>query len=418
MQLTRQQQVQLIASLAAVKRGMQTPPEILDYFRLKELTPRFSWLDVWGEEHAHAFTVAGVTETKVLSEFKAAIDKALSSGTGFEAFKSDIQARLTPRGWWGPRAVSDPTGKWKDKVVDFTKPHRLETTFWSNVRSARAAGQWNRIQRTKASRPYLVYVRSVAERKRPEHLAWVGTILPVDHPWWQSHFPPNGWGCKCGVQQLDQEDRDQYLQQDGYSDQPQDFGATDYVNKRSGEVTRVPRGIDPGWQTNPGLARARTLTKQLADTLAAVDADRARHTIAKLWQGNWPRAMAALEERVYLPVAVSNRAAEELQAKTSLIATANDVTAKKVRSHEHVQIDSFGLAQQILDDGEWLDAGDPNNRNILAVIGGIHWVLAIHRSRTGYIQLRTLFRASTRRHAEIRQRDATLKAKRQSAEEE
>ena len=412
MQLTRQQQVQLIASLAAVKRGMQTPPEILDYFRLKELTPRFSWLDVWGEEHAYAFTVAGVTETKVLSEFKAAIDKALSSGTGFEAFKADIQARLTPRGWWGPKVVSDPTGKWKDKVVDFTRPHRLETTFWSNVRSARAAGQWNRIQRTKGSRPYLVYVRSVAERKRPEHLAWVGTILPVDHPWWQSHFPPNGWGCKCSVQQLDQEDRDQYLQQDGYSDQPQDFGAADYVNKRSGEVTRVPRGIDPGWQTNPGLARARTLTKQLADTLAVVDADRAKHTIAKLWQGNWPRALAKLNERVHLPVAAPKRAAEEMQAKCDVVVVANDVTAAKTGKHAAVDISSFGQVQNILETGEWLDGGDRSIRHVLAVIDGVHWVLVLRRSPTGYLQVRTLFAADAKRHRDIRRREDRFKSER------
>ncbi|KPF98867.1 hypothetical protein IP86_10840 [Rhodopseudomonas sp. AAP120] len=402
-----------MARLAAAKRGFQTPPEILDYFRDKNLKPAFSWLDVWGQEHAHGFTVAGVTETRVLSEFKAAIDKAIANGQGFEAFKADMQARLTPHGWWGPKTVSDPTGKWRDKTVDFTKPGRLETTFWSNVRTARAAGQWNRIQRTKASRPYLLYVRSTAERKRPEHLGWAGTIKPVDDAWWGTHYPPNGWGCKCSVQQLDGEDRDRYLAQEGYSEDAPDYGAADYVNRRTGEVTRVPRGIDPGWQTNPGLSRARTLVTQLSDTLAEAGADRAQETIGKLWRGDWPKAMQKMEERVHLPVAASARAAEELGARTEIVAVANDVITKKAGKHAAVDVASFGLVQSILDTGEWLDGGNPMIRHVLAVIGGVHWVLAIRRSTAGYAQVRTLFAATARRQAEIRRREARLKSERE-----
>ncbi|PZA12458.1 hypothetical protein DNX69_10815 [Rhodopseudomonas palustris] len=413
MQLTRGQAVELLARLAAVKRGFQTPPEVVDYFRDKNLKPAFSWLDVWGQEHAHAFTVAGVTETRVLNDFKSAIDKAISSGTGFEAFKADMQARLTPHGWWGPKTVSDPTGKWADKTVDFTRPGRLQTTFWSNVRSARAAGQWNRIQRTKASRPYLLYVRSTAERKRPEHLAVAGTIKPVDDAFWSTWFPPNGWGCQCKVQQLDQEDRDRYLAQDGYSEEAPDLGTRTYVNRRTGEVTTIPRGIDPGWQTNPGLARARTLVTQFADTLATAGADRAAPTIAKLWRGNWPKAMAKMDERVHLPVAASARAVDELGAKVDIVTVANDVVTKKVGKHAAVDIGSFAQVQQIIDAGDWIEDRDPAVRNILAVIGGVHWVLAIRRSTNGYIQVRTLFRTDARRHAEIRRRGVRYKAERE-----
>jgi GNAT superfamily N-acetyltransferase len=37
-----------------------------------------------------------------------------------------------------------------------------------------------------------------------------------------------------------------------------------WVNARTGEVTWVPEGIDPGWGTNPGLARAKTLVENVA----------------------------------------------------------------------------------------------------------------------------------------------------------
>jgi SPP1 gp7 family putative phage head morphogenesis protein len=390
MRLTRRQTLAMLAQLAAVKRGFQTPPEILDYFRDKNLKPGFSWLDVWGEEHAHAFTVAGVTETRVLSEFAEAIDKALTAGTGFEAFKADMQARLTPRGWWGPKVVSDPTGKWKDKTVDFTKPGRLETTFWSNVRSARAAGQWNRIQRTKESRPYLVYVRSIAERKRPEHLAWVGTIKPVDDSWWRTHYPPNGWGCKCSVQQLDQEDRDAYLAQDGYSEDAPDFGEVDYVNRRTGEVTKVPRGIDPGWQTNPGLARAQTLVTQLTETLAEAGGLRAKPTIAKLWQGNWPKAMAKLDESVQLPVAASPRVAEALGVDTEIVTVANELVAADIAAGKVADAGRYAIVQRIIDAGRLISGARNGLSRVRALIDGKSWTLTLRKGDDGSVAVEKL----------------------------
>ncbi|MBK5959329.1 hypothetical protein CCR97_14095 [Rhodoplanes elegans] len=269
---------------------MAAPPEVLSFFRDKSLTPKFSWLDVWGEEHAHAFTVAGVTEAKVLAQFQASIDKAIVEGWGFEHFREEMQKRLSPLGWWGPRQVEDPEGRWRTKAVDVSMPRRLQTTFWANMRSARAAGQWDRAQRTKRALPYLLYVRSVSERKRPEHVRWVGTILPVDHPFWSSHFPPNGWGCKCSVRQITAAEHDDYLSRPAsdapgsisYTDEPPPTVTRTFVNRRTGERAEVPVGIDPGWQTNPGIGRGRTLGRILADQVDATPLDLARGRIERL----------------------------------------------------------------------------------------------------------------------------------------
>ena len=43
----------------------------------------------------------------------------------------------------------------------------------------------------------LRYVAVLDARTRPEHRAWHGLILPIDHPLWDTHYPPNGWGCRC-----------------------------------------------------------------------------------------------------------------------------------------------------------------------------------------------------------------------------
>ena len=40
------------------------------------------------------------------------------------------------------------------------------------------------------------------DRVRQEHAALERTILPVDHPFWDKHYPPNGWNCRCNVVQV------------------------------------------------------------------------------------------------------------------------------------------------------------------------------------------------------------------------
>ena len=43
-----------------------------------------------------------------------------------------------------------------------------------------------------------------------------------------------------------------------------DFSTYRWKNKRTGEVLRVPNGIDPGWQSNPGMTRERNVQQMLA----------------------------------------------------------------------------------------------------------------------------------------------------------
>lgn len=363
-----------------IRRGMPTPPEVLAYFREKRLAPRYSWQDISGQEHAHAFTVAGVVEARILAEFKAAIDKALTEGWGFEKFREEMQRRLTPHGWWGPKQVEDPEARWRPKTVNFAVPARLQTTFWSNMRAARAAGQWARIQRTKDSRPFLLYIRSASERKRPEHLRWVGTILPVDHPFWATHFPPNGWGCKCSVRQISAAERQDYLDRPesddpdaiSYSDEPPPTPTRTWRNRRTGERVEVPAGIDPGWQTNPGIARGRTLGGILADQLDATPVELARGRVARLLDSDGFRAFAS---------GARDRAAagEAFAGDTMAVARLSDDVAKQLGVRPTVSVPDAAAAtypeatwsavQQAVDRGALRSR--PDGRYALAVeVGG------------------------------------------------
>src|SRR5207237_8429074 len=77
--------------------------------------------------------------------------------------------------------------------------NRLRIIYDTNLRTSYAAGNWAGFARNKADLPWLMYAHTTSLHPRVEHLAWDGITLPVDDPWWDTHYPPNGWGCKCGV---------------------------------------------------------------------------------------------------------------------------------------------------------------------------------------------------------------------------
>ena len=162
-----------------------------------------------------------------------------------------------------------------DREVELGSPRRLKTIYRANLRTARAAGQWERIQRTTATHPYLLYELGPSEEHRPEHVAWAGTLLRADDPWWRTHYPPNGWGCKCRVRQVSRREAERL---GGVTARPAS-PTREWTNKRTGDTMRVPRGIDPGWDHNPGLERQRLLMEGLNGKLDAADQELARAAV-------------------------------------------------------------------------------------------------------------------------------------------
>lgn len=232
------------------------PEEAIAFFRAKGLAQGYSWMDVWEGEHARAFTVAKAMSREILEDIRAEVDRAIAEGRTLAQFREELTPRLQARGWWGRQEMTDPlTGV--AETVQLGSPRRLRTIFEVNVRSAYQAGRWERIERVKAAMPYLRYVAVQDERTRPEHRAWHGTILPVDDPWWDAHYPPCGWNCRCTVTQMN----DRTLERRGWrvTDRPAAFPARPFTNRRTGEVTTVPGGIDPGFAYNVGKAGLRPL---------------------------------------------------------------------------------------------------------------------------------------------------------------
>lgn len=226
------------------------PKEAIAYFRKKGLKKSFAWQDVWQEEHAKAFTVAKAMRSSILQDIRDGLDDALAKGTTLKDFREALQPKLEAQGWWGRQEMTDPlTGETRE--VQLGSPRRLRTIFDVNMRVAYADGRWERIQDTKEDLPYLRYQTVGDDHVRPEHQAWDGTTLPVDDVWWDSHYPPCDWGCRCTPLQVTQREADQT---GGVTDRPAAFPMRSYTNPRTGEVVRVEGGIGPGWGYNPGKA--------------------------------------------------------------------------------------------------------------------------------------------------------------------
>lgn len=77
--------------------------------------------------------------------------------------------------------------------------HYLDNVFRTNIQNAYGHGRWQQQQRNKAKRPYLMYSAINDSRVRPSHLALNRIVLPIDHPFWLTHYPPLSFRCRCTV---------------------------------------------------------------------------------------------------------------------------------------------------------------------------------------------------------------------------
>ncbi len=90
--------------------------------------------------------------------------------------------------------------QWKKEVAvkDLELPkHRLDNIFRTNIQAAYQRGHWENFQLAKKTRPYLMYDAVNDSRVRPSHLAMDGIIRPIDDAFWKTHYPPNGFRCRC-----------------------------------------------------------------------------------------------------------------------------------------------------------------------------------------------------------------------------
>jgi len=209
--------------------------EQIDFFRDKVNLPTKAWTDLWQGMHARAFVVAGATREALLSDLRGLVDDAIAKGTSLQEFRKGFRAAAAKHGW----SYNGGEG-WRAKTI-----------YGTNLRTSYQAGRYKQMTAVAKTRPFWQYQHSESVRyPRPAHEGWNGLVLRWDDTWWDVHFPPNGWGCRCSVRTLSQRDLER-LGKEGPDEAPKEEPRTVDIGTR-GPVEVKDKGIDPGWDYNVG----------------------------------------------------------------------------------------------------------------------------------------------------------------------
>ena len=210
--------------------------EAIAWLRGKSNATSRDWTTVWQRANARAFTVAGAATEALVADFRQSVASALENGTTLATFRDEFDSIAARHGW----------------VHSGSPAFRAQMIFETNLSMAYSAGRYAQQVEPEVLEafPYWQYVHSGSLNPRHEHLGWDGLVLRADDPWWRSHYPPNGWRCGCWVRPVSARD----LGRMGKSepDKAPPIVMRDWTNRKTGEVHKVPVGIDPGFDYNPG----------------------------------------------------------------------------------------------------------------------------------------------------------------------
>ncbi len=321
--------------------------------------PTYHWTDVLHNEHAAVFTIAKSTEADILNDVKASLQDALKNGKTLKQFQKELKPVLVEKGWWcGKTAINPKTGE--KELVKLGSPRRLETIYEANKRSSRAAALWDRAQETKEVLPYFLYKLGPSKNHRTDHESWKDLILPIDHPFWDYAYPPNGWGCKCYVMQISEEE---CKRRGGASKAP----SIKFDSKSSGgRNIKYMKGVDPAWSSNSGKFRNKTLSDSLEKKLLESSPIMAESQIQNMVQSSFFTSFFNKANKVqdeikpiknrqynYVPVAYVNSG---ITNKPRVLKLSEETLATKKKSHVDLLPSDYALIQDIISTGHYNEA--------------------------------------------------------------
>lgn len=114
------------------------------------------------------------------------------------SFKAQVEAALVNNG--RIRSWSEFKAAAKELGIQYNQ-RWLKTEYNQTVAQAQSVEKWKQIEADQDLYPNLEYKTIGDKRVRDEHKDWNGLIRPVNDPFWQTHLPPNDWGCRCYVKQ-------------------------------------------------------------------------------------------------------------------------------------------------------------------------------------------------------------------------
>lgn len=163
---------------------------------------------------ANAFWTARQGEAGLVSRIREVSDQVSSGKMTVDAAKNALIPFMVAGGkTTGDHAAPPPPGvdpvKWREasRMTNIASAMRVDLILKQQASMAYGVQRWEETMNpiSLKRRPYLMYVHGAtrkSKKPRPDHQALNGMVFPKDDPVWHSIFPPNGFGCSCGVKEL------------------------------------------------------------------------------------------------------------------------------------------------------------------------------------------------------------------------
>lgn len=216
--------------------------EAIEFLRRRLNLTSAEWRAIWQQAGGVAAAAASRETSQMHRDVLKLVLKAVEDGTTLEQFR-EAYAQLVAEHETESSLFTGNLGQ------------RAQLVFRLHTMEAYAAGRWEQAERIAELNPqnqyYWRYITVGDHRVRPQHKEWAGIILPKDHWFWRTHFPPNGFNCRCHVQLVTERD----------------------MRRRGWTVTletdpRLGTPPDPGFEGNVGLAGARLAKLQRLPAVA------------------------------------------------------------------------------------------------------------------------------------------------------
>lgn len=225
--------------------------EQVNFFQQKLNLPTERYDDILKSAHDRAFVVAGAMKADLLNDLRQAVDRSIAEGKSIQWFRAQFDKIVAKNGWTGWTGEGTKAGRdWRTRVI-----------YRTNLSTSYAAGRWQQLNDPDLlkHRPYWKYIHNdTVQHPRPLHQSWSGMVLKHDDPFWQTHFPPNGWGCRCRVTSVSTSE---------YKGHPAPDDGTYIYKSKDGTEHVLPKGIDYGWDYAPGANTDKSLRSMVQEKL-------------------------------------------------------------------------------------------------------------------------------------------------------
>ncbi len=270
------------------------------------------------------------------------------------------------------------------------------------------AGRWNQSQlradrKAKKRRVlYLIYDTARDSRVRPEHDNWRDIGRPIDDPFWNTHYPPNGWGCRCIARTASE----QYLKSRKLDPAPGDLmpeaRLEDRINRTTDEIySDQISGIDTGWIYNVGKASWFQGPSKMR--IPELGHEVARQSVASR---NFENLFSGEIEGVAPIGYIDPVLSEELQAKTRKVVISSKTLAKQREPHPDLSIEEYQVIPEMIASG--LIVQDSNQTILFFRTNGKLYRSAINRTKGGKELILTTFHRTTQRQLAKERRSGRL----------